>query len=283
MPEGDSIHLSARRLKPVLEGRVAEEFWARHLKMGAERRASGGMGYSPRPGMRIVEVRAVGKHLLIEFETRGRNIIVDVHLEMTGRWQIARAGQKPPVWRNRPGASLAIVTDKGTAVCWRAPSVSVSLASDAVADGAQANERHLGPDLTVPSPDLEEITKRASVRAQTENPAIHELLLDQTVASGIGNVYKSEVLFVERVNPFALAAKLGSDRILTLYETASKLLFQNAYEKARPGPRETTPSGGLYVYGRWRKPCRVCDYTIERSYKGKHSRSTYWCPKCQPR
>jgi endonuclease-8 len=101
------------------------------------------------------------------------------------------------------------------------------------------------------------------------------------VASGIGNVYKSEVLFLEKVHPWRTVASLGDDTAERLYRRAHRLLAANA----RPGPRSTTGNRRQelhWVYGRTGEPCRRCGSTIEEGRHGELSRITTWCPTCQP-
>jgi endonuclease-8 len=135
---------------------------------------------------------------------------------------------------------------------------------------------HLGPDLCTPEPDLDDAVARM---AQLHQPTdeIADVLLDQRVAAGIGNVYKSEVLWARRVSPFAPLASLDDDVRRVLVDTAHRLLRANLGS----GARETVPAG-LGVYGRARQPCRRCGTPIRMRRQGPQVRSTYWCPRCQP-
>ena len=109
-----------------------------------------------------------------------------------------------------------------------------------------------------------------------------DVLLDQRVACGIGNVYKSELLFLHRVHPLAPLGTVGDSVLLTLYRNAAVLLDRNL----RPGPRitrfENDTGGRLWVYRRAGLPCFECGSTIHYQRCGKDWRSTYWCPVCQP-
>ncbi len=101
-------------------------------------------------------------------------------------------------------------------------------------------------------------------------------LLDQRVASGIGNVIKSETLFARRVDPFTTLGDLDADTRRGLYAAASELLRRNL----SGGPRVTSP-GGLAVYGRTGRPCPRCRAPIASRRQGETARMTYWCPSCQ--
>jgi endonuclease-8 len=101
-------------------------------------------------------------------------------------------------------------------------------------------------------------------------------LLDQRVAAGVGNVYKSEVAFACRVDPFAPLASLDREQRADLWRTASELLRRSR----GPSPRRTTPHG-LAVYDRAGRPCRVCGTSIAVRRQGEAARATWWCPACQ--
>jgi endonuclease VIII len=103
-------------------------------------------------------------------------------------------------------------------------------------------------------------------------------LLDQRVAGGIGNVYRSEVAFACGVDPFAPLTHLDRDGRRELWRTASELLRRNL----GPGPRRTVPQG-LAVYDRAGRPCRVCGTAIAVRRQGETARPTWWCTGCQSR
>ena len=133
--------------------------------------------------------------------------------------------------------------------------------------------------------DYAEICRRAR---RSGLRTIAELLLDQTVASGIGNVYRSEVLFLQGVHPLTPVARLDDQALTALYAEAARLMRANL----RPGhrittvaPRRRTIGPGMphyWVYGRHRKPCLRCGAIIRVTRHGDHARTTYWCPRCQP-
>src|ERR671920_841482 len=112
--------------------------------------------------------------------------------------------------------------------------------------------------------DADEALARMRARATDE---IAGVLLDQRVMAGIGNVYKSEVLFACRVDPFALVSALTDEQVSCLVSTARKYLRANVSEGLAAmttylGFRKTTrrdaPSERLWVYGRVGEPCRRC-------------------------
>ncbi len=260
MPEGDTIHLAAKRLEPILVGRTVEEFWSRKLR-----------GLRPRAGQRIEAVRAVGKHLLVDFE---RGLTLDTHLGMTGWWRTFPPDADLERAMRNPKLRLRIATDAGTAMCFAAPTIETF-----VRDADVTPIDRLGPDLVAVGPDFDfgVIVGRARDGRDVDTMLI-DVVMDQRIASGIGNVYKSEALHVERLWPFRRLGEVDDDRLADLFATASSQLRDNVRSA---GPRATTPHGGHFVYDRWRKPCLRCGMPIERSYRGELSRSTYWCPQCQ--
>lgn len=256
MPEGDTLHRTAARLAPVLGGRTLERFEAPRL-----------VGDRPRPGVGIGGVEAVGKHLLVHFDD---GLTLRTHLGMTGSWHLYRAGER---WRKpRHLVRVLVGVDGWDAVCFSAPTVQTYRPGDDPIE-------HLGPDLCTPEVDLE----LAVARFGTEVDGATEIavaLLDQRVAAGIGNVYKSEVLHRERVDPFLAVARVPVEVRRRLLGTAHRLLLANLTTT-----RRTTiagPPGSVAVYRRARRPCPRCATPIVMARQGEHRRSTYWCPRCQP-
>lgn len=256
MPEGDTIHRTAARLRPVLEARELVRFEAPRL-----------VGDAPRVGSRIERVRAVGKNLLIEFDG---GLVLHTHMKMSGSWHIYRAGEP---WQRGEHLVRALV-DVGdwVAVCFSAPVVQTYHANASVPSPVA----HLGPDLCDPEPDLDAVVDRMATIPEPE-ASLADVLLDQRIACGIGNVYKSEALWACRLSPFAPLSSIDELRRLDLTRTAWKQLRANLDTANR-----TTVPGGLAVYGRHRQPCRACSTLVEMCRFGESPRSTYWCPTCQP-
>ena len=265
MPEGDTIHRAAARLRPALAGRDLIRFEAPRL-----------VGDRPRPGVRIEAVEARGKHLLIDFAD---GLTLQTHLRMTGSWHLYRTGER---WQKPAHLVRALVEVEGwVAVCFAAPVVR-TYRRDAVGGplGTDVDPvGHLGPDLVEPEPDLDACIARLRSLLGPDVPA-GVALLDQRVACGVGNVYKSEVLHRCRVDPFVPAGKLDDETWRTLLGTAARLLRANLTTA-----RRTTvvgPPGSVAVYGRPRQPCPRCGTPIRMQRQGEQARSTYWCPTCQP-
>lgn len=308
MPEGDTIHKLAQVLGESLVDVTLTSVYVRGRGEIALLR-----------GARVERIRAVGKHMIIAF-AGGRGL--RVHLGMKGRWRrypraaasasgtSGAAGTAGAVrmsdtrggdWKRFGArASLVLATDTEAFVCLGA--AQVELLAGTVLDRHRALDR-LGPDLlsgnasepddAAPkrdglSIDYAEICKRARQPWRRQQP-IAELLLDQTVASGIGNVYKSEVLFLRGVHPRTPVGQLDDQALIAIYTEAARLMRANLGpggrvtvmpERRTPGTPDLTPRH--WVYGRLHQPCLRCGTTIQMFRQGDQARSTYWCPRCQP-
>jgi endonuclease-8 len=252
VPEGDTIHRLAARLDGALTGHVLQSFYAPTLS-----------GRSPRPGETITAVEAAGKHLLIRFSG---GLTLETHMRMTGTWSV-RAPSAQPARRAGPGIRVIIETDTAAAICRNAPVVRTWRRPESIA--------HLGPDLCRDDADLDEVVAR--MRRADAATEIGVALLDQSLASGIGNVYKSEVLHARRVDPFRTLATFHDEELRTIVGTAAELMRANL----GAGPRTTVP-GGLAVYRRAGRGCPRCRAAIAMRRQGNPARSTYFCPACQP-
>jgi endonuclease-8 len=166
--------------------------------------------------------------------------------------------------------------DGHTAVCFDAPRAELI---DARAEPLHPALAGLGPDLAAGPPDPATVLARMRAGERDES-SVAEVLLDQAAVAGLGNAYRSEVLFVERVDPFAPVRDLPDEALVRLVATGSRLLRANL----GGGPRSTLPGGlgrGLWVYGRASRPCRRCGSAIRSVLTGARPRRLYWCPSCQ--
>jgi endonuclease VIII len=266
MPEGDTIFRTAVVLRRALVG---------HAVTAARAQPRPGLARVPRleplVGTTITSVEARGKHLLIGF-SGGRWL--RTHMRMRGAWHRYAPGE---AWRlPAVRASCVLETDAAVAVCFDAPEVELLTAADL---GGHRALRSLGPDLLSPEFDADEATRRLRERGAVP---LGEALLDQRVVAGIGNVYKSEVCFIERLDPWAPVASLSASQLAGVVANARRLLRATA----EGGRRVTTgigrPGASLWVYRRAGLPCRRCGTLIAGRRQGAQARMTYWCPHCQP-
>jgi endonuclease-8 len=263
VPEGDTIFRAAAQLRTALAGKELVELELRRDPRGRR---------PPEPGVTITSVESSGKHLLINFSD---GQVLHTHMQMTGAWHVYAPGQR---WR-RPGHTARVivrVADGTSAVCFNAPIVELRRADDirAVATRASRMLDRIGPDLCTPDVDLDAVVARfGSLDPGTE---LAVALLDQRVAAGIGNVFKSEVCWAERLSPFTPIGALDEQARRRIYATAQQQLASNL-----TAGRRTTYKNGYAVYRRARLPCPHCG-TIIKTRRDATNRSTYWCPRCQP-
>ena len=251
MPEGDTLFNTALSLRPALLG---ESLTAVSIR-------SRGM-YRLRVGDTVRSVEAVGKFLEIVVE---RGLALRTHLHMTGVWHLYEQGER---WRRpRHLARAVLETESHVAVCFAAPTVEV---------GPAADDRlaHLGPDLCHADVDLDAVLER--VTGSDPSTEIAEVLLDQRLAAGIGNVYKNEVLWACEVSPFRPLADVDEPIRRRLYETATEQLQANLGR----WKRQTHPKG-LAVYNRAGQGCYRCFGRIRTVEHGDIGRRTWWCADCQ--
>ena len=274
MPEGDTVFRAARTLNRALAGKPVVRFESvfPHLtRVHID---------TPITGRTITEVRAAGKHVLMHFSGA---LVLRTHMRMNGSWHIYRPGER---WQ-RPRRSMRIIvgTADYEAIGFDIPVAEWLREKDL---DRQEDLRRLGPDLLGTTFDGEEATRRIRARGDSE---IADVLLNQRVVAGIGNVYKSEVLFACGVNPFTRVADVSDDQVMCLLTTARRFLQANVGDGLAPmttytGFRRTTgrvnPSERLWVYGRAGDPCRKCKTAISIRAQGRDARLTYWCSTCQP-
>jgi endonuclease VIII len=257
VPEGDTIHRTAAALRAAVGDRPMTRF-------ETPRRAR---SRTPLRGEEITAVDARGKHLLIGFSA---GLTLHTHMRMRGAWHRYRPGDR---WQCPRRQMVAVVaTAEAEAVCFNAPVVEVLDERELARHPILAA---LGPDLCLPDPDLDEICGRLSKLEGSTTVA--DALLDQSIAAGIGNVYKSETLWARGISPFVRIDEVGDGAIRDLYATAGRLLRANL---SRAGPRSTLPRG-LAVYGRAGLGCPRCGTRVVTARQGHDARSTWWCPACQ--
>lgn len=261
MPEGDTIHKIANYLAPKLKGRRI------------------GRGRAPRhpevslAGRRVRDVHAHGKHLFIDLDD-GHTL--RTHLGMHGSWHryaLDEAWRKPEHW-----ASVVFDVGDDVYVCFNAREVEW-LRTDSV--HRRIVGTRLGPDLVDTSAETDQIVRRA--RELHEGDAcLADVLLDQRVAAGIGNVYKSELLFMFRQHPDTELQTVPDATLREIFTEAGRLLRRNLGGGRRVTRHGDESTARLWVYRREGEPCLRCGTPIKRRKVGWTQRSTYHCPHCQP-
>lgn len=268
MPEGDSLYKIAALLGCLRDGRVEALRSPLPEMADAVERA---------PGMVVAEVEARGKNLLIWLAADGTepSHAIYTHLRMTGSWHLYRPGAE---WRKRGDRArleLAVRADdiEWLAVCFSAPTVQW-LSAFQVRQHPVLSA--LGPDLLGEAVDYEAIIARLRVNGHR---ALGDAIMDQRLVAGIGNVYKSEVLFIERLDPFRPVHAFDDDTLRRMLATARTWMRRNL----GPGRRRTRWVHGrrTWVYDKSGEPCGKCGEAIRMRRQGDLGRSTYYCPRCQ--
>ena len=246
MPEGDAIHRTAAALRIALVDKKMVRFDAPRL-----------VGVVPKAGRIIVRVESTGKHLEIEWDD---GVILHTHMRMSGSWHLYR---KDDVWQ-RPHREMRALIETATwiAVCFNAPTVETYR--------EPTMTRHpwfgrLGPDLCSVDADLDRCVDLLLAYGDPRTP-IGEVLLDQRVFCGVGNVYRSEVLWACELHPFAPVGDVGEILARRLVNVAARILRANlshAERVALPG----VPAG-FGVYGRSGQGCYRCADTVRSRAHG---------------
>jgi endonuclease-8 len=273
MPEGDTIFRSARALHQALAGQQVTRFETAYAPL------AGVNDQTPVAGRTVERVESRGKWLLIYFSG---DLILATHMLMSGSWHIYRAGER---WkRGRNHMRVVLGTADMVAVAFNVPIARFHTARSLERFEGVAR---LGPDVLGNFAE-EEASSRMREHAEEE---VGDVLLNQRVMAGIGNVFKSEICFACGVNPFRKVVTLRSQEIQCLLDTARRFLAANVMEGAGDsivtytGLRRTTgasnPANRLWVYRRAGEACRRCGTTILMRRQGLGARSTYWCPDCQ--
>lgn len=269
MPEGDTLYKDAQRVGAVLTGRRVTRFESPLPEL----KEQGVVGHL------VTAVRAQGKHLIIDFDD-GRSFLS--HLRMQGKWFAREKADMPGGLLEKTARDVRWDDEETTLIVETESSVAVlSRGALAVLEPRAKIERRLsslGPDLLSPDYDQEEALTR--LRAHPDS-TIAEALMLQSVVAGIGNVYKSEILFLEKVSPFVQVRELTDATLCHLLVRARQLMRRNLGR----GPRRTTfgtfAGQNSYVYDRSGQHCIKCDAKIRMLRQGNLQRSTYFCPVCQ--
>ena len=273
MPEGDTVFRAAQTLHRFMAGRLVTRFESVYpaLTRIAEDQ--------PIVGRTIESVSARGKHLLIAFSG---DLVLRTHLRMNGSWHIYPAGAR---WQ-RPARDMRVLvgTADAVAVGFNIPIAELLSSRDLARHGQL---QALGPDLLGEAFDRDEAVRR--IRARARDP-IADVLLNQRVVAGIGNVFKSEILFLAGIDPFTPVAALTDADLERIVDISREQLAANVMSRSqtlsrsigRRTTRSLDPNAKLWVYSRGGKPCRRCGAAIQSKKSGLDARVTYWCPVCQP-
>lgn len=244
MPEGDALHRAAARLQVLVGERIeAASPSPRGLVTNVARAVDG----------RVLEsVEAVGKHLLLRFEG---GVTVRSHLRMNGRWTVRERGASPRL--GRPW--LVLRTSRWEAAQWNGPVLRLD-------DG---RTRHLGPDLLADDTSVGDVVAR--LRAAGPTRLLGDVLLDQRVVAGVGNMWMAELLWHAGLSPWLTIGDASDDELERAVGWGRETM-----RAAVSGQRPVRA-----VYRRAARPCRRCGSPIRSRGLGEANRTAYWCERCQ--
>jgi len=261
VPEGDVVLRTARRLQAALAGRRLITADLRWPTLAAENLT----------GVQVLEVVAVGKHLLIRLE---QNATLHSHLRMEGSWHVHRTGQP---WRSPRSTHeiRAILANHE----WTAIGHHLGMLDLVATDREATLIGHLGPDILAADFDPDAAVER--VRDQGSRP-VGSVLLDQRVIAGIGTFYMSEAAFLRGVNPWAPTDAVAA--LPALIRITHRLITANLERAVQASTGDTRHGQRSYVHARSGRPCRRCGTTVRVAPLGQPptERPVFWCPRCQP-
>jgi endonuclease-8 len=257
MPEGDTIHRAAERIRAVLQGRVPEQILTPHPRHDLDR-------WPERlAGRAVHSVDAHGKHLFLRFEGE---LTVHSHLRMSGLWLVCREGQR---WRRAPRRAWLVLRSEGWEVVEFDGPV-LELISD---HRARTDPRLVALGQDILGEDFE--TDRYLVRLRSSDPTrpIGDALLDQRIVAGIGNLWKAELCFATSIDPWRRVGAVSDEEAVGLARLARELMRTAVEDGHTARPRA--------VYKRAGRACPRCGATVRQGGQGENNRTTFWCPECQ--
>jgi endonuclease VIII len=268
MPEGDTVFNHAQALQKALAGTTIVRSDFRVPALATVDLA----------GWTIVESVAHGKHLLLRLRgpvepdhPDGRAMTLHSQLRMDGTWRTFRPGER---WHGGPTHTIRVVlhTAKRTAVGFHLHDVSL-----VPTDEEDQLVGYLGPDVLGPGWDLDVAVDNLTSRPDR---AIADALLDQRNLAGVGNMYKSETLFLRGIWPWRPVADLSD--LPGLVALVQRMIAAHRGRWTQSTTGSLRRGEEFWVYGRAGRPCRRCGTPIRRSDDGDYERVTFWCPSCQP-
>jgi endonuclease-8 len=257
MPEGDTIHHAANRIRLVLAGRVPDEIATPHPRFGRDR-------WPERlAGRRVEAVDAHGKHLFLRFDG---DLVIHSHLRMTGWWGVFEHGAR---WRRSPKRAWLVLRAAGhDVVQFDGPVLELMTASRARFDQQLAA---LGPDVLAPEFDRERFLRR--LREDDPTRPIGDALLDQRTVAGLGTIWRTEGCFAAGLDPWRATGRVSDDEAMAVIEAVRPPMARSASEGFNPR--------GTRIYGKPGRPCPRCGAPIRSRGQGDNNRRTYWCAGCQ--
>jgi len=287
MSEGPEVKIIADKILSAMFGKKIEDIIFKNLNNNIKNKII---------GSKFQEIRTFGKNIVIKFSS---GIYLRNHMMMWGKWSIydrqmydkgLAIPPKRSKWKKNPillknvkdvredsRVRLTIITKETVLIEFNGPILQFSLENPSEKEPIKS----LGPDCLSEIFDIHEAKTRLHTKQQL---LISEALLDQKIISGIGNKYKSEILFICKISPFKQISQLDPTEEKTLLERIPKLLRYGYKNSGRTrGLLENEKSSWNtrhWVFRRTGKECLICRSLI-KSEKTLTNRATFWCPNCQ--
>jgi endonuclease VIII len=257
VPEGDTIHYAANRIRPVLVGAAPDEVRTPHPRHRVDR-------WPERLAERAVtSVDAHGKHLFLRFEG---DLTLHSHLRMTGSWGVYGPGRR---WRRSPHRAWLVLRARGHDVVeFDGPVLELLTESRTRFDRRLAA---LGPDILAPEFDEERYLRR--LRGDDPTRGIGDALLDQRILAGIGNLWKTEACWRAQISPWRPISAVSDDEARRLVAEVRPLMQRSAQTGNQNRDKR--------AYGRAGQPCPRCGARLRARGQGDDNRLTFWCDGCQ--
>ena len=274
MPEGHTLHRLAATLREHFAG-SAPEVSSPQGRFAEEAALL--------DGTELLDAQTWGKHLFVEFAAER---LVHVHLGLYGRLDVRSGPVPPPVGQVR----MRLVTTRADGSSSYGDLRGATTCELLDPSGREAILERLGPDPLRDDADPD----RAWQRIRRSKAPIGVLLMDQSVLAGVGNVYRSEVLFRHRIHPLRPGDTLRRGQFEAIWLDLVQLMHEGVetgrIDTVRPEhtpeamnrpPRQDDHGGEVYVYRRNEQACHVCGSRVRTEVLS--GRNLFWCASCQPR
>jgi endonuclease-8 len=264
MPEGHTVHRTANQFNKLFAGEPVA------VESPQGRFSSGAKAIS---GQKLTKARAIGKQLFLEFEN---DLTLRIHLGIYGKWSfLNHSGELPEA----TGQVRARFNNTSALADLRGPTVCEVISRHEV----QAVEQRLGPDPLNSNPRGRELERFIQRVTKSKTP-IGLALMNQDVISGIGNVYRAELLFRSGISPHIRGNELSIQQLTEIWNDAVMLLkigVKTGFMITRDElfAKRPTKEERNFVYKREGLPCRNCGTNI--SLELMAGRKLYWCVTCQ--
>jgi len=261
VPEGDTIHYAASRIRPVLEGHVPDEIRTPHRRFARDRWPEKLAGHAVR------SVDAHGKHLFIRFDNK---LTLHGHLRMTGSWRVIP--QHSTDWPRHPRRAWLVIR-RGDMLVVQFDGPVLELMTDSRTRFDKVLSA-LGPDVVDRRPfDHARYLRR--LREDDPTRPIGDALLDQSIVAGMGTVWRSEACWRAQVDPWRPTGTISDEEALALVDLVRPFMQQSARDGFQDRHKQ--------VYGRARELCKRCGRLsrIKGATQGDNNRPLFWCPRCQ--